>query len=71
MPDQSSSRAPHPLDLLFDKCDALAARVSRREIPFVDAVDLAYSAADWAGLVDCYGDNQVQAVLAEAFGGRQ
>jgi hypothetical protein len=31
---------------------------------------MAYSAADYAGLVDRYGDDVVQIILADAFGGR-
>jgi len=62
---------PHPLDLLFDKCEILADRIGAGQVSFLDAVDMAYSAADWAGLVDRYGDDAVQAVLADAFGGRR
>jgi len=41
------------------------------QLSFIDAVDIAYSAADWSGLVDRYGDDVVQLVLADAFGDRQ
>jgi hypothetical protein len=34
---------------------------------FIDAVDMAYSAAEWSGLTDDVGDNAVQNVLAIAF----
>jgi hypothetical protein len=59
----------HPLDLLFDRCCTLADRAKSGEVAFIDAVDMAYSAADWAGLVDRFGDYEVQAVLAIAFMG--
>jgi hypothetical protein len=59
--------APNPLEILAARCATLAARVRRRELPFIDAVDMAYSAADFAGLIDCYGDDQIQTVLAGAF----
>jgi hypothetical protein len=45
----------------------MARRVLSGEVDFIDAVDACYSAADWAGLVQRYGDDLVQAVLAEAF----
>ena len=41
------------------------------QLGFIDAIDMAYTAADFAGLVDRYGDDTVQMILADAFGGRQ
>ena len=55
------------LDLLTIRCCELADRVTAGQLPFIDAVDLAYSAACWSGLVDRCGDEQVQKVLAAAF----
>jgi hypothetical protein len=63
-------KTEHPLDLLFDRAATLADRASNGSLRFLDAVDLAYSAADFAGLVDRYGDDVVQLVLADAFGAR-
>jgi len=60
-----------PLDLLFERTRVLAERARDGNLPFIEAVDLAYSAAGWAGLVERYGDDVVQRVLADAFGGRQ
>ena len=34
-----------------------------------EAVDMAYSAAEWAGLIEAVGDDAVQAVLAASFAG--
>ena len=45
----------------------LAGRVFNGTIPFIDAVDMGYEAAIWSGLVDLYGDDAVQSVLADAF----
>ena len=59
-----------PLELLFDRSCVLAQRAATGELPFLDAVDLAYSAADFAGLVERYGDDVIQLVLADTFGGR-
>ena len=62
-----SCKAVHPLDLLFERATALADRTRDGSLAFLDAVDMAYSAADWSGLVDRYGDDVVQLVLADAF----
>jgi hypothetical protein len=59
--------AVNPLVILADRSRTLALRVKNGELPFIDAVDMAYSAADFAGLIECYGDDRVQAVLADAF----
>lgn len=64
-------KAVNPLDLLFERASVLAERAQDGSLPFIDAVDMAYTAADWSGLVDRYGDDVVQLVLADAFGGRQ
>ncbi len=62
-----SCKAAHPLDFLFDRATALAGRARDGDLPFIDAVDMAYSAAEWSGLVDRFGDDVVQLVLADAF----
>jgi hypothetical protein len=59
----------HPLDVFAVRAAQLAARVGRG-LTFIDAVDMAYSAAIWSGLADQYGDDAVQAVLANAFRGK-
>jgi len=55
------------LALLAIRAGELADRVALGQIGFLDAVDLAYSAAEHVGLVDLAGDNEVQLVLAAAF----
>lgn len=67
------------LEVLALRCGQLADRVAAGEIIFLDAVDLAYSAAIWvdlpnaieaSGLIDTKiiaGDDIVQATLAAAF----
>ena len=57
------------LVLLAIRARSLAERVAADEIGFIDAVDMAYSAAVTVGLVDHVGDDVVQAVLGEAFMG--
>jgi hypothetical protein len=55
------------LNLLAVKSRELADRVAAEQLAFVDAVDMAYSAALWSGVVDSAGDDAVQKVLAAAF----
>jgi hypothetical protein len=57
------------LRLLAIRASELADQVTRNELGFIDAVDLAYSAAQWSGLTDRAGDDAVQKILAAAFGG--
>lgn len=58
-----------PIVVFTDRCATLAERVRRQELPFIEAVDMAYSAADFAGLIESYGDDQIQSVPAAAFMG--
>ena len=62
-----SDFAAHQLKLLAVKSSELAHRVAAGQLGFVDAVDSAYSAAIWAGVVDSAGNDAVQKVLAAAF----
>jgi hypothetical protein len=57
------------LDLLFERSCQLAERVADGSLTLIDAVDVAQSAAEWAGLTLTAGDDAVQAVLAAAFVG--
>jgi hypothetical protein len=56
-----------PLDLLYDRARTLAERVSAGQLPFIEAVDFAYSAAEFAGTVDRCGADLVQQVLSRSF----
>jgi hypothetical protein len=55
------------LEILALRSLELADGVAAGEIAFLDAVDIAYEAAAWAGLIDAVGDDVVQATLAAAF----
>jgi hypothetical protein len=72
------SRPLQQLEILARRSLDLADRVAAGELGFIDAVDLAYSAAIWAGLpeaIDRSGaltgrttsDDVIQATLAAAF----
>jgi hypothetical protein len=55
------------LKLFTVRCTELAQRVARNEIRFIDAVDIAFDAATWSGLIDGVGDDVVQSAMAAAF----
>jgi hypothetical protein len=52
------------------RCQELALRHQAGEIKFIDAIDMAYQAAVWSGLVDDIGDDTVQRVMADSFARR-
>jgi hypothetical protein len=59
----------HEKRLLFfeSRCKLLADRIRAGELGFMDGVDMAYSAAQWSGLADAVGDDNVQLVMSGAF----
>jgi hypothetical protein len=63
----SLERVTRQLEILALRAFDLADRVAAGEIELIDAVDIAYSAAQWAGLCEAAGDRVVQTVLHEAF----
>jgi hypothetical protein len=65
----AQSHAARQLDLLAVRALELADRVAAGQLGFIDAVDLSYEAAVWAGLRETVGDDLIQATLAAAFAG--
>jgi hypothetical protein len=65
--EQAHAKAARQLEILALRCLELADRVAEGSIKFLDAVDLAYEAAVWSGLVQTVGDDIVQATLAAGF----
>jgi hypothetical protein len=63
----ATSRATRQLEILALRSLELADRVAVGELPFIEAIDLAYNAAEWSGLIETVGDNIVQATIAAAF----
>ena len=57
------------LCLFAIRCSELRDRVVADELPFIEAIDFAYSAAEISGLVASVGDDAVQKIMAAAFGG--
>ena len=56
------------LELFAVRCRDLRDRVAAGRLAFIEAVDMAYSAAVWSVLADDLGDDAVQQVMALAFG---
>jgi hypothetical protein len=56
-----------PLEILHERSCTLANRVEACELSFLDAIDIAWTAAEFAGTVDRVGPDLVQQVLAAAF----
>ena len=65
--DHAQARASRRLELFARRCLDLADRVAEHRIAFLDAIDIAYEAATWAGLVDEVGDDVIQACMAACF----
>jgi hypothetical protein len=61
------ARVTRQLEILALRSLELADRVAVGEIKFLDAVDVAYEAAVWSGLIETAGDDIVQATIAAAF----
>jgi hypothetical protein len=61
------TRASKQLEIFARRALDLADQVAAGQLRFLDAVDIAYEAATWAGLVKAVGDDIVQATLAAAF----
>jgi hypothetical protein len=55
------------LELFAVRCLQFADAVAEHRMAFLDAVDMAHSAAVWADLVDDLGDDLIQATMAAAF----
>ena len=63
----TKSRVTKQLEILAIRTMELADQTAAGRLHFLDAVDTAYEAALWSGLVEAVGDDVVQAVLAAAF----
>jgi hypothetical protein len=63
----NKSRATKQLEIFALRSLELADQVANGRIGFLDAVDAAYSAAEWAGLLEDLGDDIVQFTLSAAF----
>jgi hypothetical protein len=55
------------LELFAIRCAELAERVAAGNLQFLDAIDFAYTAADFAGLVEAVGDDSIQKLMAATF----
>jgi hypothetical protein len=58
-----------PLEVFRERAEARAHLVGCGELALLDAVDGLQADAECDGLVDVYGQDAVQAIMAQAFGG--
>jgi hypothetical protein len=56
---------PPSLEIFYLRSFEMAQRVQSGNIALNDAVDMLHSAAAWAGLIDKYGDDEIQALMAK------
>jgi hypothetical protein len=63
----NKSRAIKQLEILALRSLELAHRAAAGHLPFIDAVGMAYSAAQWAGLPETVGGNTIQLALSASF----
>jgi hypothetical protein len=61
------ARQKAQLELFARRALDLADRVAEHRMAFLDAIDVAYEAAEAAGLVEELGDDLIQATMAAAF----
>jgi hypothetical protein len=66
---QAAHVYPDPLDVFRERCEAQAYLVEAGAIAFLDAIDNLQTDAEWDGLVDRYGQDKIQLIMARAFDG--
>jgi hypothetical protein len=63
----NKSRATKQFEILALRSLELADRAAAGQLPFIDAVDMPYSAARWAGSPETGGEDAIQLVLSASF----
>jgi hypothetical protein len=66
---QAAHIAPDLLDIFRERCEAKALLVEYGDLAFLDAVDALQADAEFDGLIDQFGADVIQAILAAAFDG--
>jgi hypothetical protein len=61
--------SPDPLDIFRERAGAKAMLVEYGDLAFLDAVDALQADAEFDGLVDQFGQETIQQIMACAFGG--
>jgi hypothetical protein len=63
----NKSRATKQLEILALRSLELADRAAAGQLPFINAADMAYSAAQWAGRPETVIDDAIQLLLSASF----
>jgi hypothetical protein len=66
---QAAHILPDPLDVFRERCEARAYLVSIGDLELCDAVDGLQADAEFDGLIDQFGQEAIQQIMAIAFGG--
>jgi len=66
---QAAHVSPHPMDIFCERCEARAYLVEIGDLAFLDAVDALQADAEFDGLIDQFGQQIIQQIMAAAFGG--
>src|SRR5262245_38382595 len=67
MPSPWAARLASPAEVVAARCKALATLAAAGDVDLVESIDRLQAAAAAAGLVDQYGQDAVQAFMADAF----
>ena len=66
---QAARVSPDPLDVFRERAEAKAYLVEIGDLAFLDAVDALQADAEFDGLIDQFGQEAIQQIMALAFGG--
>jgi hypothetical protein len=66
-PAACSNFTRRQIELFAIRASQVAERVFAGQMAFLDGVDMCFSAAEWSGLVDAIGVDDVQRLMAAAF----
>lgn len=57
---------PPSLQIFYVRSLEMAERMTGGRMPLHDGVDMLHSAAEWSGLIEKYGNDRIQAIMAKA-----
>jgi hypothetical protein len=64
--EETYNKLPPDLQVFYLRSLEMAERITHGKMPMNEGVDFLYSAAQWAGLTEKYGDDEIQGILAKA-----
>lgn len=64
--EETYQQLPPDLQIFYVRSLEMAERIAGGRMPLHEGVDFMHSAAQWAGLTEKYGDDEIQGILARA-----